>query len=519
MASWIDRLLGRAPSEASIAPAPPQQQRVSRGGGRRPGARAEYDGATHGRRAADWRRSRKDANAELSPAVQSALRGIAHDLIRNNPFASRSIASIADYGVGTGITFQVQRDGKFDAELTDLARSFFDTTFCDASGVGNLSTIQYQSLRAIASGGAILLRRRWRRMSDRLPVPFQIQALEIDYLDVSKHGPLSSGGTDLYGIRFSPIGRRTGYWLFSDHPGSSTATLRTSTLVPASDVAHGFRADRPGQQNGATWLAPVILRMRDFADYEDAQLNRQKIAAAYAGFVKGSDPAGNIPGVSSEADDPGGSEGGGADLVDEPLDYIEPGTIGYLRDGEEITFGNPPTVDGYREYSSVSLHAQSAGVGIPYEVMTGDVSEVSFISGRLGRLDFKRSVQGWQWNMLIPQLCEPIGQWFLEGAEMMGKDITGAKVVWTPPAFEMLDPASEVPATRDAIRAGLQTRSRALRELGEDPDTFMNEWAEEARRADELGLVFDSDPRKVTSVGNAVQVDRSSRETKGKSQK
>jgi hypothetical protein len=56
-----------------------------------------------------------------------ALRGIARDLVRNNPFAARGVSAIANNLVGTGITFQVYRDGKIDEKLNAIARKHFDT--------------------------------------------------------------------------------------------------------------------------------------------------------------------------------------------------------------------------------------------------------------------------------------------------------------------------------------------------------------------------------------------------------
>lgn len=502
---FFDWLRGRNQAEPARKPSG-ARQRIARGG-----ARAEYDGATLGKRAAGWRRTRRDANGELSPAVMAALRGIARDLVRNNPFAARGSAAIAQHIVGTGITFQVYRDGKVDDTLNALARLHFDTPSCDVGGRSDLYGLQYQAVLSIVESGAAVVRRRWRRVSDRLPLPMQLQVLEPDYIDPSKHGPLASapgvnGGYVINGVQFSPIGKREGYWLYNGHPGSARSTSLGSYFVPASEVAHLFRADRPEQEHGATWFAPVVLRMRDFADYEDAQLSRQKIAAAFVGVVKTDLEGGPPPGIGNDADDDSGA------VDQEPLDYVEPGTFQYLRDGEDVTFSNPPSVDGYSEYSKVSLRAVAAGLGIPYEVLTGDLSEVNFISGRLGRLDFRRAVSAWQWLMFIPQFCSNLERWFLEAAEMMGHDVRGVTMRWTPPRTEMLDPATEVPAIRDAIRSGQQTISGAARERGEDPDTFLAEWAADAARLDALGLIFDCDPRKVTAVGNAAQVQPASRE-------
>lgn len=461
------------------------------------GARAEYDGATVGRRAAGWRRTRLDANSELSPAVQAALRGIARDLVRNNPWAARGKATIVNNMVGTGVTFQVYRNGVVDDALNAIARRHLDGVDCDAEGLHDLYGLQLQAAGSIVEGGSVIMRRRWRRMSDRLPLPFQLQLLEPDYIDASKHGPMASapdanGGYNIFGVQYSPIGKREGYWLYGAHPGSAKATATASAMIPARDIAHVFRADRPEQQHGATWFAPIILRMKDFGDFEDAQLTRQKLASAFVGFVTNEENDGVIPGIETED--------GIADR--EPLDFIEPGTFQYGRPGDEVTFSNPPGVDGYADYARVSLRAIAAGLGVPYEALTGDLSNVNFSSGRMGWLEYQRSIAAWQWTMFIPRFCGAVGQWLIDALDAAGNDVRGVEVRWTPPGREMIDPSSEVKATRDAIRAGLDTISAAARRRGEDPDVFLAEWAADAAKLDALGLIFDSDPRRVTAVGN-----------------
>ncbi|MFZ3484202.1 phage portal protein [Sphingomonas sp. 3-13AW] len=508
MASFLERLFGRArptgkPVQAATAP-----KRIRTGRG----ARAEYDGATLGRRAAGWRRTRLDANGELSPMVAAALRGIARDLVRNNPFAARGAATIANNMVGTGITFQVYRDGQIDDRLNKLARRHLDTTACDASRRHDLYGLQLQAARTIVESGAVVMRRRWRRASDRLPLPFQLQVIEPDYIDPSKHGPLSTapgvqGGFLINGVQFSPLGAREGYWLFNGHPGGGRADALGSTFVKAADVAHVFRADRPEMEHGATWFAPVILRMKDFGDYEDAQLTRQKLASAFVGVVTGEDPGGTIPGIQSEDGDAGEPVTLGEDR--EPLDYIEPGTFQYARPGEEVTFSDPPKVEGYADYTKVSLRAVSAGLGVPYEALTGDLSNVNFSSGRMGWLEYQRSLSAWQWSMFIPQFCGAVAAWLIDAFAMLGEDVDGVTVRWTPPGREMINPTEEVKASRDAIRAGGKTISQWARERGEDPDTFLAEAKADFEKLDALGLIFDCDPRRVTAVGNPAEQESS----------
>ncbi len=451
--------------------------------------RAEYTGASTSRRAANWRRTRLDANNELNPRVQAALREVARDLVRNNPWAQRALHAWANNLVGTGITFQVYRNGKVDEKLNQLARSFFDTTKCDANGMLDLYGLQLQAAKSIVEGGAVIARRRWRRASDGLPVPFQIQLLEPDYLDAAKNGALSaknaSGPYAINGIEFSPLGKREAYWLYSGHPGGMRAG-NGSTRVAATDVIHCYRADRIEQEHGATWFAPVIAKLNDFADYDDAQLMRQKIAACFSVF-KISDEDALDSSVSDS--DPG-------------IEELEPGLIHDLKAGQDIKFASPPGVDGFGDYSRVSMQAVSTGLNLPYFVLTGDLSAFNFASGRMGWLEFQRSIASLQWAMFIPQFCRGLERWFIQALSIQGVNVDGVEMEWTPPRREMISPETEVPAIRDAIRSGQMTISEAAKARGVDPDVFFAEWAADAAKLDQLGLIFDSDPRRVTAVGN-----------------
>lgn len=452
--------------------------------------RAEYTGASNSRRAANWRRTRLDANSELNPRVMAALREVARDMVRNNPWAHRALHAWANNLVGTGITFQVYRNGKVDDQLNALARKFFDTTACDANGMLDLYGLQLQAAKSIVEGGAVLARRRWRRASDGLPVPFQIQLLEPDYLDPGKHGAFSAkGGAGPYainGIEFSPLGKREAYWLYSGHPGGVNAGKGGSTRVAAADIIHCYRADRIEQEHGASWFAPVIAKLNDFADYDDAQLMRQKIAACFSVF-KISDEDAIETSVSD--DNPG-------------VEELEPGLIHDLKAGQDIKFASPPGVDGFGDYSKVSMQAVSTGLNLPYFVLTGDLSAFNFASGRMGWLEFQRSLSSLQWSMFIPQFCRGLERWFVQALAIQGVNVDGVSMEWTPPRREMISPENEIPAIRDAIRSGQMTISEAAKARGVDPDVFFAEWAADAAKLDELGLIFDSDPRRVTAVGN-----------------
>ena len=68
-------------------------------------------------------------------------------------------------------------------------------------------------------------------------------------------------------------------------------------------------------------------------------------------------------------------------------------------------------------------------------------------------------------------------------------------VKWIPQGWQWVDPQKEFNAMLTAIRSGLTSRSQAVSAFGYDAEDIDREIAADNARADELGLVFDSDPR------------------------
>lgn len=440
-------------------------------------ARSFYDGATKGRRMDGWRRPSTGPGTEIRGALRT-LRDGSRDLVRNNPWAARGISAVPSHAVGYGIVPALtHRNKRAQARLRELATLHFDTPAIDAAGRHNLYGLQFLAMRGVAESGEILARRRWRRPSDNLPLPFQVELLESDYLDTSKDGPLPNGHVVVDGIEFDLIARRVAYWLFDEHPGDRVRHSLRSTRVPAEDVTHVYRVDRPGQNRGVPWLAPAIATLRDFADYEDAQLLRQKLAACFAAF---------------EVDNTAGSE----ESIPPPnLEMLEPGIYERLPPGRDIRFPNMPTVEGYADFSRIQTRKIAITLDMPEFVLTGDYSAINFSSGRLGWNTFMDSVEYWRWSMLIPQLCDRIAGWFFDAANLLVPGgVAGAACAWTAPKRQMISPQHEVPAIKDAIRSGLMTPSEAVRERGYDAETFWDEYRRDLAQIADLNL--DSDPRK-----------------------
>lgn len=447
--------------------------------------RAYFDGATTGRRSKSIRWSNADSNV-VSQLQGDRLRSASRDLVRNNAHAKRAVEAIVGNTVGRGVTTHFLRNGVRAPDIEELAKRSLETKQCDSDGLLTYRGLQALALRATVEGGEAMIRRRHRRLSDGLEVPVQFQVLESDYLDRSKDGPVAGGGRIVQGVEFDALGRRRQYWLFSEHPGSRRLT-EASRPVPARDIAHAYRVDRPGQVRGIVWGAPVILAHADFHDYEDAQVMRQKIAACFAVFWR--EPFDSAISGSARSEN------------DEIIDSIEPGMIERLPPGSEVEFGSPPSVEGYGEYSSVTLHKIAMGWGVSYEALTGDLRGVNFSSGKMGRLEFERNIGSWQQNIVLPMVCDPMAKWWLEAAALAGADTSGVTAHHITPQTAMIDPPREGKAEREAIRSGQKTFSEVIRGRGRDPVDHLREYAEDLKLLDELGITLDSDARVRTNAG------------------
>lgn len=450
-----------------------------------------YDGASTGRRGASIRRRLEDVNATTASDLPNLRQG-SRDLVRNNAHVKRAVEAIVANTVGTGLTPQFERDGVEATDIEALARQHLQTTDCDSDRRLTLGGIESLAMWSMVESGEVLIRRRRRRPQDGFAVPVQFQVLEADHLDETRDGPATGGGQIIQGVEFDAIGRRRAYWLYPEHPGANRRPSGQSRPVPADDIIHLYRPERPGQVRGIPWVAPVLLRVADWNDLMDAHVMRQKIAACFAGFIKS--PM-DSPRGQTKTDD------------DDTISQLEPGVMDRLAPGEEVEFASPPGVDRGDEFGQMVLREIAAGWGVSYEAMTSDLRNVNFSSGKMGRLEFQRNIDRWAKLLLIPQMAEPLTRWFLEAAELAGHDTDGVTVRHIPPKREMIDPTREIPAERTEIRAGLKTWDDAALERGHDPEDFYRRYQEGLARFDRMEITVDSDARQRTNAGLSIDDD------------
>lgn len=255
------------------------------------------------------------------------------------------------------------------------------------------------------------------------------------------------------------------------------------------DIKHVYEVKRPGQLRGVSAMASVLARLRAIGDYDDAVLERQKLANLFAAFITRGvggdmdlDPLTNMP-----------LEMAG----DTPLAGLQPGIIQELDYGQDVKFANPPEAGTtYSDYMRTQHLGTDAASGMPYEIFSGDIREVSDRTLRVVINEFRRFAEQRQWHTIIPMFCQPVRQWWTEACAIAGlvsideiNDV--AMVQWAPHGWAYIHPVQDVQGKQAEVDSGFRSRSSVISERGDDPASVDAERAADLEREKAQGLHFD----------------------------
>lgn len=416
-----------------------------------------------------WSPRRPGASANTDHTADAAtLRVRARSLEQNCPYINRALSVLVANVVGTGI---VPRPTGPNAKV--LAETWAAwSKVADADARLELAGLVATAYRAAERDGEVLIRLRTRRPEDGLPVPLQLQVLEIDWLDTGKQGA-NNLNPIVNGIEYDALGKPAAYWLHPCHPGEM-ASLRKTTpqRVPASQIIHYYNPERPGQGRGFSRLAPIITRVRDLTLYEDAEIQRKNLETRLSVLASGD--ASLLASAAPELDaDPDTARQTGE------LGSLPSGGLIELPPGVNVTVVEPKASPGYVDYVKFGLQIIAAGFGVPYEAMVGDVSQTNFSSARVRLQDFRRECEQTQWLVLIPRMIEPIYRAFVDHAVLAGViRRPDYSVDWSTPRWEYVNPEQDIKAELLAIAGGLISPQEVIRRRGYQPDVVRKEWEE-----------------------------------------
>ena len=457
-------------------------------------------------RAYNWTSSSSSINSLLASGGISTVRSRVREAVRNDPVAARAVDVFVSNCISTGIKpLPLVDDDAFRREVIEAWAEWCEEA--DADNRLDFYGLQSLATRSFYEGGECFVRFRPRRPADGLSTPLQIQLLESEFCDLLKDSALPGGNVVKAGVEFDLVGRRTAYWMFKAHPGDQTFSNSLNAVpVPAAQIAHIFQTLRPGQVRGISALTPVLVTLHELNQFTDAELVRKRLAAMFAAFIETPSVDDDILGAGSVATATDGVE----------LGSLEPGTMQMLPPRHNVRFSEPADVGGsFAAFMSQTLKTIASGLGITYEQLTGDYSEVNFSSVRAGMIEFRRGLAQIQHQVIVHQFCRPIWRRWFETAVLSGRLALPAgmtarqasRVRWITPGWDYVDPQKEIAAIAHAIQVGVMSRDQAIAQRGIDPEELDAEIARGNQRAAEHGLKFDP------SVEAAAEVEATETET------
>ena len=468
------------------------------------GAMAEryYTGADRGRLMQDWRTTGANADLEIWRDLK-LLRDRSRDLVRNNPYAAAAIRQIGANLVGKGINARAMHKSK---RVQKLAQAKWDEWAQGrVDGFNTFATVQLLAVRAVVEGGdSLILWKAGRHGPDE-----QAHVVEGDLLDTTQTRLTANGGRIVNGVELDADGRRVAYWILHAHPGDilggygltndgAPVTVGIgsafSTRIDARDVDHVFLADRPGQTRGAPWFAPTIRKLRNIEQLEDSIQAKKRVEACLA-LIR------ETPDADSSARSPLGVEETQSD--GSKWERLYPGMIATTLPGEKVSVVNPSSTGDGDAFHRAQMMAVAAGIGVPYHLLTGDVSQANYSSLRADTVAFWAVLDTWLAHMVIPRICDPAFARVMRRAALELGDARLLEVTakWTPPPRPWVDPLKDISAEVMEIRAGLKSYAEACSERGVNVNDQVSEIAASNKLIDENGLAISTDPRRVDGKG------------------
>ncbi len=478
MGDFLQRMLGRASKTEAKKPqeAPALEARSLSVG-------QSYQGARVGRRENGWIAGNEDANSSIIMDLAN-LRKRSRELTRNNPWASKYVQTMAANIVGPSLSPSANTGDKALDKIADGIWKRYQSKLSSDGLPFPATALIFQAVHSWVESGEVLCR---KSIDSSQSFPLSISLLESDFLDHSLSRQLPDGGSILAGIESNQFNRIVAYHIHRSHPGAYLLGQNYELQrIPSDQIAHLYKPSRPGQRRGVPWLSPAMLRLRDIDRYADYELTRKKLEASLGVFVTGTTPPSSM---TSNGDF---ISGFASDLDGYPVETLSPGAINYLNQDQDVKILSPSPQGGYSEYIVQLLHDCSAGLSIPYALLSGDLRQVNYSSIRAGLLDFYRSIQILQRHFLIPLLADRIWSWMMEAAYLKGEiETPEIAVEWTTSKMPSVDPLKEAKAALLDLRIGARTLREIISERGRDYDTVIAEMSAIQEETEALGLHFE----------------------------
>lgn len=480
--NWIDKVVGYVSPHAGAKREAWRQYTEE--------LRRNYDAGNRDRINSNWRAFNESAEM-TDRGYRDTIRARARDLERNSDMMNSVTGAFKRNVIGGGYKLQVKTEDEDLNRLIEKAwKKWCKKENCDITGMQSFNQMIRMLHERKKVDGGILIKKCYTKGGY---LPFKLQVLEVDELDISQVKPKIEGNRVIGGIEVDSFNKPVGYWI--KQYTLDGFSVSNAVFVEAKNIIYYFSKKRPSQVREVSDMTQTLTRIRDTNEFMTAVSVKERIAACMAVFIKKALPSTGTLGRDSSA-------GGQNSRVSYAGKSLAPGMISELNQGDEIQTVTPP---GQSNDSAAHVKLQQrligSGQGLSYEATARDMSETNYSSARQSGIEDGLTYA--EEKELLKEVMDEIYETFVISGVLAGefqiKDFWSTKDdyfqhEWIQAPKPWIDPVKESNANRIALQTGQKTFKQIAAENGKD-------WQEQI---DEIEEVLNYGRKKGIELGGVI---------------
>ena len=421
------------------------------------------------------------SNAELHDNEKSeqALRKeitASHDLMRNNPLLAIGGRRFRASCIGGGAK-PVFDPTLFDDDFSKAWQEW--NLYCDFNENTNFAGIQALAVvTMLMEGSAFIVRRRTLNH-----IPLQLQVVS----PLSHASELEKPGKGSYirgGILYAKNGKVKKYAFYKlprDHPEFDEDSVN---WLPASDVIHLRDVIHAGQSTAQPWISAGADFAKQYKDNQTVETKSRMKRQGQQVFALRDNPPTQNKGAPGTA------------AVQEKL-VVKAGGVTFLNNVKDIKTASPAEIAGnYQEHNNQVLRMIAGLLGITFEMLTGDLTQVNYSSIRAGMINHRRFI-GQLRDIVLEPAFNRILSWFIEAYQLQtAKELPGyfdnpyqyLDPTWVWPEWEEVDPLKAAKALVLEVQNDIKSLEEVANGRGKTLDQHLDSVERSNKALEERGI-------------------------------
>lgn len=407
---------------------------------------------------------------------------------------------------------------RYEGENNGILRGIYNTLADDTVGTGPRAQLTGNpNEEALAS-----IERRWRQWQELNDIPGKLRLMRISKAESGEvfglmaqqnvPNPRRSGAGPQVGLGLRLIeadqietptvdmnqdpdrvsgmehdsnGNVTHYHVLKTHPGDEWGDGEQQfDRIPARNMIHYWKPDRPGQCRGITEIATTLERFGEYRAYIQSVLLAAKTAASLSALLSHEGPMDAEFGEGEDDYEP-------FDTVEIPINAAMT-----LPSGTSITqMKAEQPITTFTEFRKSIINEMARPFSMPLNVALGDSSDSNYASGRLDHQVYHKAIRVERKLMERQILVWLFWAWFDEGIKVSGYFNQAARAIgfdfdlnWHWDGFGHVDPLKEAKAESERLDSGAITYADLFAAEGKDWKEQFKQRAIEQQEMEKLGI-------------------------------